>query len=318
MENFICKYCGRIAKSKLSNSCHERLCDMNKNHVDKTFLSLNAINTNIKLNENRKNKYKDYLNLNIDLNKEYICENCGKIHNGTYASGRFCSKQCARSFSTKNNKDKTKNAKCIVCGKDIIIKLNSSIKTCKCNECKKIKKIKNIKRKKKKKKQIKQYKEKPKYIDENSLIIDVHKNGKIFKKIISEETRNKLREAGKKSARNQAERRRSKAEIYFYDLCSNYFKNVKHNEPIFNGWDADIIIEDIKFAILWNGPCHYEPIFGEANLNRVVNRDKIKIHEIEKANYIPYIIENRDKYHKEFVEEKFEEFLNYLKENNYI
>ena len=31
----------------------------------------------------------------------YICENCQKEHNGTYGSGRFCSKTCAKGFSTK-------------------------------------------------------------------------------------------------------------------------------------------------------------------------------------------------------------------------
>ena len=30
-----------------------------------------------------------------------ICENCKDEHNGEYASGRFCSKKCARGFSTK-------------------------------------------------------------------------------------------------------------------------------------------------------------------------------------------------------------------------
>lgn len=30
-----------------------------------------------------------------------ICECCGCSHNGTYASGRFCSQKCARSYSTK-------------------------------------------------------------------------------------------------------------------------------------------------------------------------------------------------------------------------
>jgi len=29
------------------------------------------------------------------------CENCGKEHDGTYGSGRFCSSKCARGFSTK-------------------------------------------------------------------------------------------------------------------------------------------------------------------------------------------------------------------------
>lgn len=34
-----------------------------------------------------------------------ICENCGKEHNGTYGSGRFCSSFCSHSFGTKNISD---------------------------------------------------------------------------------------------------------------------------------------------------------------------------------------------------------------------
>lgn len=33
------------------------------------------------------------------------CENCGKEHNGSYGSGRFCCQTCARSFSTSKNRD---------------------------------------------------------------------------------------------------------------------------------------------------------------------------------------------------------------------
>ena len=66
-----------------------------------------------------------------------ICENCGKEHDGSYGSGRFCSKSCARSFSTKNIiKGQQKEAKCINCGKTIFINKNASLKTCNCEECK--------------------------------------------------------------------------------------------------------------------------------------------------------------------------------------
>ena len=34
-----------------------------------------------------------------------ICENCGKEHDGSYGSGRFCCQACARAFSTSKNKD---------------------------------------------------------------------------------------------------------------------------------------------------------------------------------------------------------------------
>lgn len=33
------------------------------------------------------------------------CENCGKDHDGSYGSGRFCSNKCARGFSTKEKRD---------------------------------------------------------------------------------------------------------------------------------------------------------------------------------------------------------------------
>lgn len=64
-----------------------------------------------------------------------ICENCGKEYDGSY-SNRFCSKKCARSFSTKNLKGQLKEAKCIDCGKTIYIDKRASSKICRCKECK--------------------------------------------------------------------------------------------------------------------------------------------------------------------------------------
>lgn len=32
------------------------------------------------------------------------CENCNKQHDGSYASGRFCSKQCSKAFCTKGKR----------------------------------------------------------------------------------------------------------------------------------------------------------------------------------------------------------------------
>ena len=64
-----------------------------------------------------------------------ICKNCGKEHDGSYGSGKFCSKKCAKSYSTKKIKGQLKEAKCIECGKIIYIDKRASLKTCKCNEC---------------------------------------------------------------------------------------------------------------------------------------------------------------------------------------
>ena len=66
-----------------------------------------------------------------------ICENCGKEHDGNYGSGRFCSKECARAFSSKNTIGQFKEAKCIDCGKLIYIGKRASNKKCRCEECNK-------------------------------------------------------------------------------------------------------------------------------------------------------------------------------------
>lgn len=38
-----------------------------------------------------------------------FCENCGKEHDGTYASGRFCNKSCSKSFIAKQVKNRKNN-----------------------------------------------------------------------------------------------------------------------------------------------------------------------------------------------------------------
>ena len=279
---FICQYCGKECKSNLSKSCHERLCKLNPNKVDATYLSQNAINTNNKL----KVKYKEY---KLSLNKitfERVCENCGKVfyiedYENRKEFPKCCSSFCAHSLSGKSNTYGTKQVMCKQCGNTFEVNKHYSGNYI-CEECK---------NKNSKKKTI---------------------------RYISEETRQKLREAGKKSAQKQAELRRSKNEIAFCDLCESYFYNVEHNKPIFNGWDADVIIHDIKYAVLWNGAVHYKPIFGQANYNRVINRDKIKLKEIERAGYIPYIIKDVGKHNDNFVQEKFNEFIKYLRENNIV
>lgn len=101
-----------------------------------------------------------------------------------------------------------------------------------------------------------------------------------------------LSAAGKNSAANQV--KRSKDEITLYEYCKSHFEKVEHNLPIFNGWDADIIIHDIKTAILWNGPWHYKEMgFKGHSLLQVQNRDKIKIKEIKALGWSVSIFEDR-------------------------
>lgn len=110
-----------------------------------------------------------------------------------------------------------------------------------------------------------------------------------------------------KSKKNRV--KRSRNEKYFADLCEIRFNNVLTNVPMFNGWDADVIIEDIKMAILWNGRWHYEKIMEGHSLKQVQNRDRLKIIEIKKLGYVPYIIKDMGKANNKFVEEQFNIFM---------
>lgn len=113
------------------------------------------------------------------------------------------------------------------------------------------------------------------------------------RKACSDTCRSELfRIAGKKSASTRI--LRSKDEIKLYELCLEEFAHVTHNEPIFNGWDADILIYDTKTAVLWNGPWHYKQLtIKNHSLKQVQNRDQIKQKEIESAGWTCIVFEDR-------------------------
>jgi len=248
------------------------------------------------------------------------CKNCN-LKNATkysqYSTGEFCSKECSRSFSTKNKR--------IEINKQVSKKLsgrNLSAQT--------IEKLKGEKngmynhnisqeereRRNNKKKRTKQpdvtnvcpncnidfiipYKQRRQICCSKSCTVKLrHKCPEYI---------NKCREWGKKSAISQ--NKRSKNEIYFGELCKNKFNSVKFNEPIFNGWDADIIIEDLKLAVLWNGKWHYEKITEKHSVKQVQNRDKIKLSEISKCGYDYLVIKDMGKWNKKFVEGQFKDLI---------
>lgn len=98
--------------------------------------------------------------------------------------------------------------------------------------------------------------------------------------------------AGRKAASMKIVR--SADEIRLYDLCVGRYGLVTHNDPMFNGWDADILIHDLQIAILWNGPWHYQTMPGLTHsLSQVRNRDRIKVAEIEKMGWTALIFEDR-------------------------
>lgn len=88
--------------------------------------------------------------------------------------------------------------------------------------------------------------------------------------------------------------RRSKDEIKLFELCNNYFKTIRHNEPLVNGWDADIIIDDYKIAVLWNGPWHYKQMpHKNHSLLQVQTRDKIKHEQSTNSGWKVLVFEDR-------------------------
>lgn len=203
-----------------------------------------------------------------------------------------------KSYASKCCTGQKKIAYCVDCGKELIIYKRASSKTCRCDNCRK----NHIRQRRL------QYR-----LNFLNNDYEIH-----FGKKYSKESWIALHNGGCKGIQHQGDLRRSKNEIEFCKLCEEYFDNVKHNESIFNGWDADIIIEDIKFAVLWNGPWHYKQITKSHSVKQIQNRDKIKVKEIEECGWTPYIIKDMGKANKDFVKEKFDEFLKYLKENTII
>lgn len=87
---------------------------------------------------------------------------------------------------------------------------------------------------------------------------------------------------------------RSALEIEFYELVKKHFPNATHNKIIVKCWDADVILEDQKVAILWNGPWHYQEMPGLTHsLKQTQNRDSLKIKELSAAGWKVYVYEDR-------------------------
>lgn len=216
------------------------------------------------------------------------CKNCNindAAKYSKYSSGEFCCKSCSTSFSSKTNREET--------NKKISIKLKGKKRGhdkvhLNCLYCKKL------------------FEVAWKYRDQKFCSRSCNKTNFMT-------TNNKASELGKKSVTAQSKNRRSKNEIYFAELCNKKFNEVKFNEPMFNGWDADVIIEDLKLAVLWNGKWHYSKIKEKHSVEQVQNRDRIKQEEIIKSGYNFYVIKDFGKADNQFVIKKFEEMLVYLK-----
>lgn len=221
----------------------------------------------------------DYLN-----NNPCKCSHCGEVLPYTKRKNKFCSNSCSVSTSNKDRK---------------------------ITESQKNKTAKTLKEKSKTK-----YLKNPNKCTVCDTTLDWDKRKR---KTCSDKCLHQIQSisgqkggfiGGKISAQVQSKTRRSKNEKLFAKKCKEYFNNVLTNEPMFNGWDADVIIEDIKVAVLWNGKWHYEKITEAHSVKQVQNRDRIKIKEINKSGYTPYIIKDMGKYNPDKVQNEFDIFIN--------
>lgn len=87
-------------------------------------------------------------------------------------------------------------------------------------------------------------------------------------------------------------RGRSKNEVLFFKQLQQYFPLALHNKRMFGEYDADIIIEELKIAIHWNGPFHYRQIFTREHFNNIQKRDKLRYKAIQQSGYTNYIIDD--------------------------
>lgn len=206
-----------------------------------------------------------------------ICEKCNKVYDKVYGSGRFCSRACANS-RTRTDEIKSKISK------SLMGHISTAGHTYKKN-C---------------------------VVCHTEFTVPGRKKNRVS---CSDEC-SKIRkiqvmsERGRHSAASQ--QRRSKNEIEFAELCKSKFTNILLNDPIFDGWDADVILTDHKIAVMWNGPWHYHKITEQHSLEQVQTRDRIKIKAIIQHGYKPYVVKDMGSHNLEFVASEFEKFLRWI------
>ena len=272
-----------------------------------------------------------------------MCERCKEKITEVYGSGRFCSQKCARGSATAGKREEiSKKTSESIKKKFELGEMKSPVdyRWGTKEECEKRKffkleekqqeKLKRLEDRLNNPAKIERRKTKTPYLDKiKCLSCEKETEYRRGKKFCStrcgiifrydernphyEENMRKARKAGIASAQSQRETRRSKNEIYFAELCSSAFSDVLCNEPMFDGWDADVIIPEIKVAVLWNGPWHRRKITKKHSVEQVQKRDEIKRVKILKAGYIMYVVDDEGKYNKEFVEKEFQKFLDSLK-----
>lgn len=160
LNQFVCQYCGNdfissIRKLTCSKNCSARYVSK-QNSIQKKIIKCEVCNSEFEVSRSSCKKICD------DCKKKEIetsyrdipprgCEVCGKefsydwrkdIGSRKESELRFCSESCSKTFSSKSQDfKKLKSDKCISCGKEILIKNNTSFGITLCDDCKLEKKI---------------------------------------------------------------------------------------------------------------------------------------------------------------------------------
>jgi len=260
------------------------------------------------------------------------CENCGNEHKGEYGSGRFCSKKCAKGFSTKakrkeiNEKVRNKLSKipssliCKNCG-GIFIQKNKSSKFCsiKCANIfnkqllsYKIKHSENLKKMWQNESYKKNMIEKLK-IYNNKYEVKEKKRLDAKNRIFSIETRKKLSDA---AIKNNLGGHTSKKKLYY---------KTKNDIIIYlqSSYEIKIAQELDNNNILWNRPEYlywtdknnsthkYYPDFYLINFDvyldskndYLIQKDKEKIFNVKNQNNINLFILDKNQLQWEIIKE---------------
>lgn len=209
----------------------------------------------------------------------YTCERCGNVSLTKYGSGRFCCRACA---NARTHTDSTKHKiSASLVGRE------SPLKTPTYKAC---------------------------VICNTPFLLDRPSSKRACCSPVCSRVR-KLQlmpVCGRLSAASQ--QRRSKNEILFAELCAKYFNGVICNVPMFNGWDADIILPEQQIAVMWNGIWHYKQVTKAHSLKQVQNRDRIKLKHIREAGFVSYVIQDMGSHDVDFVQTQFEIFLRWTSE----
>lgn len=294
----ICQKCGKeyylmLRKRDFENGkyvkCCSNFCRHSRNHSDevkkKISKSLKDTYQEIYGNELSKNR-SDY------LKNPRRCKKCGNIIPFERKKRIFCSNECYQAYHSKNEVVKKNN--------DISLKTLSKVSRLKQNRI--------------------DYEKHPNVCLACGKPLPFERK---HYKSCSKECWHKLQsEGGKIGGKLSASIRvkRSKNEIEFANLCMKEFPNcqISTNEPFFNGWDADIILKDYKVAVLWNGIWHYKKVRQKQSLSQIQSRDKIKLEEIKKCGYIPYVIQDMGSHNSNKVKIEFEKFKIFLVSNQLL